>query len=129
MLTVIVKPGKVSIDPKLKRELKSLVEEEAQVIIHCEVVIPFNCGIRIWKNTNLLPHESEKKIELVNAENISFYPIWTHCETGYHHFILIFKGLPKTCNTFDLFEDIPEPGGFIKTNIKRNNSDVYHIKL
>ena len=28
-----------------------------------------------------------------------------------------------------VFEDIPEYGGFLKKNIQRNKSDVYHIRL
>jgi len=130
MKKIIVKPEKVSIDPKLKRELKTLVEEESQVIVHCSMfLLPGYSRLRIWNNTNLLPHNSDRKCELVHADNISFYPIWTEYEAGINHFTLIFKGLPKDCDVFDLFEDIPEPGGFIKTNIPRNSSDVYHIKL
>jgi len=30
---------------------------------------------------------------------------------------------------YDLFEDIPEYGGFLKNNIQRNKSDVYHLRL
>ena len=48
---------------------------------------------------------------------------------GEVNFTLIFTGLPKDCNYFDLFEKIPEPGGFLVKNIKRNNSDVYFIEI
>jgi hypothetical protein len=37
--------------------------------------------------------------------------------------------LPKNCDSFDLIERIPEPGGFIYTNIKRNKTDVYHLVI
>ena len=44
-------------------------------------------------------------------------------------FTLVFSGLPKECESFDLKEEIPEEGGFFVKNIRRNNSDVYRIKI
>jgi hypothetical protein len=40
-------------------------------------------------------------------------------------FTLIFSGLSKSCEFFDLLEDIPEAGGFFIQNIKRNKDDIY----
>ena len=44
-------------------------------------------------------------------------------------FTLIFSGLPKDCKLFDFVEEIPQEGGFLVTDIDRNESDVYTIKL
>ena len=44
-------------------------------------------------------------------------------------FTLVFSGLPKDCKSFDLREEIPEEGGFLVKNIKRNGTDVYRVKL
>ena len=129
MKTVIIKPVKIEIDPKLKIEIKCLCEEECQVVVHCSILIPYPMRLRIWKNTHLISHSSNKQSVLVHAENISFHPQWTICYEGIHEFTLFFKGLPKDCLYFDLFEVIPESGGFMKINIKRNKSDVYHIKF
>ena len=129
MKTVIIKPEKVEIDPKLKNEIKSLCEEECQVVVHCSILIPYPLRLRIWKSTHLISHNNNKQSVLVHAENISFHPQWTNCYEGIYDFTLFFKGLPKDCTVFDLFEDIPEPGGFFKKNIERNKSDVYHIKV
>jgi hypothetical protein len=30
---------------------------------------------------------------------------------------------------FDLVEEIPQPGGFVIKNIRRNETDVYHIDI
>ena len=56
------------------------------------------------------------------------HPEWMWCTKGQHNFTLFFKALPKNCKAFDLFEDIPELGGFVKKNIRRNKSDVYHVE-
>tara|TARA_B110000285_G_C15008445_1_gene555153 strand:+ start:191 stop:577 length:387 start_codon:yes stop_codon:yes gene_type:complete len=128
MKTIIKDTEKVEIDKKLKKEVQALCEEESQVIVHCRIVEEYGHHIRIWKNTNLIAHGSAKKSALTHAEHIAFHPRWTLFNRQ-HNFTLFFKGLSKTCEVFDLIEDIPEPGGFIKKNIKRNNSDVYHIRL
>ncbi|WLD24801.1 hypothetical protein NU10_05330 [Flavobacterium dauae] len=44
-------------------------------------------------------------------------------------FTLIFKGLSKSCESFDLVEIIPEEGGFEVLNINRNSSDVYYVTI
>tara|TARA_B110000240_G_scaffold146302_1_gene161706 strand:+ start:199 stop:588 length:390 start_codon:yes stop_codon:yes gene_type:complete len=123
------KPKKVKIDENLKNDLKILCEEESQVIVHCSVLITHTEYLRIWKNTNLIAHGTGKKSSMTHAENISFHPLWTQYSKGQHNFTLFFKALPKSCQVFDLIEDIPELGGFIKKNIKRNKIDVYHVKL
>lgn len=42
---------------------------------------------------------------------------------------MIFSQLPKTCEIFDVLEDIPESGGFEIRVIKRNKSDVYKVTI
>ena len=121
--------SKNQIDEKLRRELQHLCEEESQVTIHCSILTYTFEELRIWKSTSLIDQNSGGKSVLTHAENIPFHPKWKSCERGEHHFTLFFKGLPKECEMFDLFEDIPEFGGFFKENIQRNSSDVYHITL
>lgn len=127
MKTIILEPTKIDIDKRLKNHIKNLCEEECQVIVHCNLYLEYSERIRIWKNTNLIAHRSGKKSNLIHAENITFYPQWMWCEKGQHNFTLFFKALPKKCEVFNLFEDIPELGGFVKKNIRRNKNDVYHI--
>ena len=129
METITIQPNKTKIDQKLKNDLKILCEEEAQVIVHCNLHLEYSNRIRIWKNTNLIAHGSGKKSIMTHAENITFHPKWMWCGKGQYNFTLFFKALPKNCKVFDLFEDIPELGGFVKKNIIRNKSDVYHISL
>jgi hypothetical protein len=43
--------------------------------------------------------------------------------------LLIFAGLSKAVKVFDLVEEIPQPGGFVIKNIRRNETDVYHIDI
>jgi hypothetical protein len=62
--------------------------------------------------------------------DITIAPIWTLIEARKtFRFTLIFSPLPKSCEFFDLLEDIPEAGGFFIQNINRKNSDVYHVNI
>ncbi|MBC8266344.1 MAG: hypothetical protein H8E84_05200 [Flavobacteriales bacterium] len=102
-------------------QIKPNSKEKGQVIIHC------NGGdiLRLWPNhTFLKPHGSNSICKLVYSEGISLYPRWIK---GPIKFTLIFEGLPKGCESFDLFEQIPEPGGFRYLGIFRNKTDVYKI--
>lgn len=128
-MVIVKEPKKISIDAELKVAIKTLVEEESQVIIHLHLHFSHSSTIRIWKSTFLIPHNNGKKINLVHADNISFYPKWTICRKGETVCTLVFKGLPKDCTVFDLVEEIPEPGGFYIPNIQRNNSGVYHLEI
>ena len=112
---------------KLYKELTN-IEEEKQVTVHCSCI--GISRIRIWKTTFLIAHSSPHRSKLIHAENITLYPEWKPVEEDKKtRFTLVFTGLPKGCKQFDLIEHIPEPGGFIVRNIKRNNSDVYLIEV
>jgi glutathionylspermidine synthase len=111
---------------------QEIVELEAShVYVHCY----FNNTvkdmlIRIWKTTFLIDKSSSHRSKLVHAENISFAPQWTIIpENKMFQFLLIFEGLPKGCERFDLLEDIPQPGGFYVADIMRNKKDVYHVYI
>jgi len=115
---------------KSKKPLEK-IKEESQVTIHFKYTgSMWGDKIRIWKSTFLHAKGSSHRSSLVHVENISVHPTWTHVSAGETiNFTLIFSGLPKDCEYFDLIEDIPEPGGFIVNDIKRNNSDVYHFTM
>lgn len=86
--------------------------------------------IRIWRTTYLVCKVSGTRATLMHAENISIAPQWTLIADGStFHFLLIFSSLPKSCERFDLIEDISEPGGFFVKDILRNKQDVYHITI
>lgn len=122
---------KVEICKKLKNELLLLQAEEQQVIIHCAIYAQdFGDAARIWKSTYLINQATGTKYQMNFADGISFAPHWTVIPFNRPlEFTLIFKGLPKQCTSFDLVELIPEEGGFEVRNIKRNNSDVYHVTI
>jgi hypothetical protein len=128
-MEIIKEKKKIQIAPELKNAIKTLVEEESQVVIHLHLNFVGFTTIRIWKSTFLIPNNKGEKVNLVHAENISYYPEWTFCRKGETVCTLIFKGLPKECTIFDLAEEIPEPGGFYIPNIQRNKSDVYHLQI
>jgi len=107
----------------LQNEVKTLQSEERQTIVHC--MVPEGYAYRIWPSTFLIERESGKKAKLLTAFNITFAPQWTHNDGK--GFTLIFEGLSKGCEFFDLKEIIPEEGGFEVLGIMRNNSDVYQV--
>lgn len=127
--TIIEKP-KVEIAPELLQELETQVQEQGQVVVHCLLEQIFPSYIRIWQTTYLYDQHSPHKSELVHAEKISYYPTWTPTPVGTSYFTLIFSGLPKSCLVFDLIEHCDnEAGAFKVTNITRNETDVYYVRI
>jgi hypothetical protein len=112
-----------SIDPQLL--------EDSFVYVHCHFDNPSDdMLIRIWRTTFLIDRASGVRSQLLHAENISYAPQWTIIpRKGDFTFLLIFGGLPKSCTVFDLVEEIAQPGGFFVKDIRRNETDVYHIDI
>lgn len=111
--------------------LQSQQIEEKQVILHFTYhTNGFSDSIRIWPSTYLVPQPEGEMVQLKHAYNIGIYPNWLHLAPNKTHvFTLVFGALPKSCESFHLWEKIPEPGGFILPHIKRNKTDVYHLRL
>jgi len=126
---VITVPA-IKIDQDVNTEILSQIQEENTVIVHCTYNSIFGGGIRIWKSAFLVAKPSGERSRLLHAENITFAPVWTPTPAGRKfRFTLIFSGLPKDCDFFDLLEDIPESGGFFISNIKRNKDDIYQVNI
>jgi hypothetical protein len=122
---------KPAVDVDTLTSIDPSVLEDSFVYVHCY----FNNQsddmlIRIWKTTFLIDKGSASRSQLVHAENITFAPVWTSIPgKKQYSFLLIFNALPKSCQQFDLLEDIPQAGGFFVQNIQRNQTDVYHINI
>ena len=125
---VKVKP---SVDDKVLTSIELSVLDDSYVYVHCSFDNMWREAlIRIWKTTFLIDRGSGAKSRLVHAENISVAPLWTVIpDNCIHNFILIFSALPKSCSSFDLVEEIPQPGGFVVKDIQRNARDVYHVTM
>ena len=122
---------KTKVDVAIKCDVQQIVDEEKQVTVHCKYSAA-NEGdmIRIWKSTFLYAKDSSHKSSLIHTLKISIYPSWTFIEAGKSFFFtLIFSGLPRSCKSFDLIENIPGPGGFLVENIRRNNLDIYNVDI
>lgn len=131
--TIVHDPVKVkpSVDDKVLTSIELSVLDDSYVYVHCSFDNMWKEAlIRIWKTTFLIDHGSGAKSRLVHAENISIAPLWTVIpDNCIHNFILIFSALPKSCSSFDLVEEIAQPGGFVVRNILRNARDVYHVMM
>ena len=121
----------VQIDEATRLALSAQHAEQGQVILH----VTYNSTdvmewIRIWPTTYLVPLPASEKVQLIQAYNIGIYPKWLPIAANKPHiFTLVFGALPKSCTSFDLWEKISEPGGFLIRDIQRNKSDVYHLKM
>ncbi|WP_313376646.1 hypothetical protein [Chishuiella sp.] len=115
----------------IQNELLHEIEEEKQVIIHCQMIADeYSNAARIWPSTYIIDNQSGQRNQLLFADGITMYPTWTYIkEYSSLNFTLIFGGLPKSCKSFDLVEIIPQAGGFEYRKIPRNKTDVYHINL
>jgi hypothetical protein len=118
-------------EPDVTTAAETRTREDSHVYVHGHVR---NGGtdmlIRIWKTTFLVDVASGSKSGLIHAENITLAPQWTRIPNGSDFsFLLIFSALPKTCQRFDLREEIPQPGGFRVSGIPRNETDVYHVDI
>ena len=130
-LTVIDKP-KIDIDQSILNKLCSQVDEQGQVVLHFLFKASIFGGekIRIWPTTYLYDNNSEYRAELVHQENISLAPHWTELEpSSATYFTLVFNGLPKSCLSFDFKEHCEGGGAFHAKAIRRNNSDVYFLRI
>jgi len=117
--------------PDSMTESLTVPSEERQTIVHCNFMSFPGAMIRIWRTTFLIPNEDPNiKIPLLHAENICFAPHWYQIDGyGIFTFSLIFGGLPASCKSFDLLEEISQPGAFSVKGIMRNQSDIYHVNL
>jgi hypothetical protein len=130
MITNPVRQTEAEIDEAVRRELLHDLPDEGQVIVHLTYYSHWENIIRIWPTTYLVPQDGGDCSKLLTTHGITLYPAWTLLDAGERfRFTLVFAPLPKTCTIFDLQEDIPEPGGFFISGIKRNQTDVYHLRL
>ncbi len=133
MSTSIITKPKIEIATELLNEIKSQIHEQGQVVLHFILrnSSNFESAIRIWPTSYLYDNQSSHTSELVHAENITMFPVWQVVEPmSTNYFTLIFSGLPKSCLSFDFVEDCKgSPGAWSLKNIKRNESDVYFLKI
>lgn len=122
---------KPAVDIETLTSIDPTVLEDSFVYVHCYFDNVYkDMLIRIWQSTFLIDKASGSRSKLVHVENISIAPVWTQIPNGVtYSFLLIFNALPKSCQVFDLLEDIPQAGGFFVEGIQRNQTDVYHINI
>jgi hypothetical protein len=115
-----VKKPKIELDPEHQADV------ERQVMVRSWY--PFGTGVRIWPTTYLICNQTGNRSKLIYTENVGKYPGWQWLSAG-ERFLMVFEALPKDCVSFDLYEDIPEPGEFHIKNIRRNKIEVYDVPM
>ena len=87
-------------------------------------------GVRVWKETFLIDEATGVRVPMIKALGIVYQPDWYFLAPGEtKRFTMIFEALPKSCVSFILAEIINQPGAFVVKGIKRNNSDIYSVRL
>ena len=99
-------------------------EDEGQVTIHMRTRL--GGGVRIWPSVRLRCRSTGIESKFLHAVGLSPFPTWTRVEPG-GAYTLLFEALPFDCSSFDLVEDIPQPGGLVVRDIARNGKDVYRL--
>lgn len=128
-IEIITQP-EVELDAGILESLKTLHQEENQVIVHVHLKIKYPpTRIRIWPNTLLIPQKGGASAKMIQSIGISKAPQWMFINKKTCVFTLIFEGLAKDCQVFDLVEDIPSPNRFQYMGIVRNQSDAYHLAM
>jgi hypothetical protein len=111
---------------KLKTQYKLREQlEGSSTVVHC--TLTFSTRIRIWPSTFLVQDNGIRK-KLLHAFNIPAYPKYINAPAGYT-FTLVFESIDKLCVLFDLFEDIPQNGGFHIEKMIRNKTGVYRVEI
>ena len=113
-----------------KQELASRYYQDEIVIVNCTYSPPCDVYIRIWESTVLRDQDTRCGSKLLDARNIPYEPNWMEVPAGHTvKFTLIFSALPRTCEVFDLLEEIPESEPFEILDIPRNSEDVYDVVI
>ena len=99
-------------------------EDEGQVTIHMRTRL--GGGVRIWPSIKLRCRTTGTESKFIHAVGLSPFPTWTRVEPG-GAYTLLFEPLPPDCQSFDLVEEIPQPGGLVVRDIARNGKDVYRL--
>lgn len=128
-MATVTKP---KIAPEILAQIEEQFEQEKQVIVHCCFQNNYTLGnlVRIWPSTFLEDKFTGYRSKLIFWENIAVFPYWTDIPPVKEYcFTLVFSGLPKECKVFDFVEEVMHRSGFLVTDIERNESDVYTLKL
>ncbi len=128
-MATVTKP---KIAPEILAQIEEQFEQEKQVILHCCFQNNYTLGnlVRIWPSTFLEDKFTGYRSKLIFWENIAVFPYWTDIPPVKEYcFTLVFSGLPKECKVFDFVEEVMHGSGFLVTDIERNESDVYTLKL
>ena len=121
-------------EPLITEEQKPIIElhpdhapmVERQVMVRAWY--DFSTSLRIWSSTYLICNQTGHRSKLLYTDNVGKYPHWQWLPVG-ERFLMVFEALPDECITFDLYEDIPEPGEFHIKNILRNKLEVYDVLM
>ena len=113
---------------KVTAEAAAAIQAAGQQKVVVNIAYEQMMKVRVWASTYLVCRQTGARARLLERHNLATYPNWSVLLPGIP-FSLVFEGLPGGCESFDLFEDIPESGELCIPGIARNKTDVYNFML
>lgn len=117
---------------EIDNAIMELLDQQTEkcTIVHCRYFTDEPTGVRIWPSTFLIENTG-RRCKLIKNLNISIMPQWTFHfkENEFIRFTLVFEALGKSCVSFHLLEDIPQPYGFSSKKVLKNSSGVYTVEV
>jgi hypothetical protein len=132
---IYIEKKKHKIDQSILKDLEKIDTLEGATIIHCHYTAPkkyINGGwINISPSTYLIDKSSSNMLKMTQVEGIPLSPSQHHFSRVYEKktFTLFFPALPKSWEMFTLMELIDSDNPWVKHDIPRNNSGVYHLNI
>jgi len=116
-------------------ELLSNYQEEEFTLVHCNYWSSHDYQdggwMAIWETTYLVNRTSQEKLALLHAIGIPIAPQKHYFKKKgeFFPFTLVFDKIPSSWQKFDLREDAGRGASFSFSNIERNNSGIYRVKV
>ena len=119
----------------MDNDLLELTEEEGYTYLHCTYYTSpkWEAGwwVNIWKTSYLTSSASTDRLQLIQAIGIPYAPdrLKLKRKGDFAKFTLIFPAVPKDWKRFNFIEVCGGSGGLSISNISRNSTGVYKVRI
>jgi len=120
---------------EVSNDLLESLEEEGFTYLHCTYYTSpkyvANWWVNIWKTSYLKSAASSDRLQLLTAIGIPYAPKRAYLKRkgDFLKFTLIFPAVPKYWKVFDFIEICGGDSGLSISNITRNETGVYKVRI